>query len=246
MAVQVAQVVVTQDCVAAIAEEHDLVLPATLRPEPVFRRKDEAHARRESAHAELADEGVSVGTFAGLLRVLCSGGQEFYGYVHTTELDYTLHVAASGRDAVFAVLATQQARVLLRSARPESLVAELLAELPECPPAHGRSLSAPEADLRGPGADDMHDPPVPRGEARRVAELLRRPRLAEGQLFTGIRDGRGVRHSNQRNPLVFIDAEDGRWLTYRTQDGSGNRFVVATPGSRESLSTKLRETQQAL
>lgn len=241
--------VISQDCVATVAEELDLRLPATMSREPMYFDRDERASMRETAYHELAEMGLGdergpASGLVGSLRVLCRGGAEFYGFIGTTERKYALHVAAHGQEAVFAAYTAGE--VLLRPARAEGLVSELLAELPEAQPAGGRSVSAPEADIQPPSAQAEATGGGLRGDARRLRELLTKPHTASGKLHAAARIGVDARRIASADPVVFIDTEDGRWVAHATGDGTGARHVTASPGRTDVMANKLREVHQTL
>lgn len=249
MTVVSGEVVLTQSCVATIAEQYQLTLPATLAPEPVSYDVGEVSDRRAAAHAELAavgllDSGEPSQVLVTSLWLLCRGAVEYFGYVATTQRRYSLQVASLGHDAVFAAMA--DAEVVLRPARPESMLSLLLAELPPANPAGGRSLSAAEHELRPPDARARATGAAPRGDARRILEIFAQPRLAGGQLQAGVRTGLDNRRVKSPDPVGFVDLEQGRWLTYVTDTGDGSKYVTAAPGRADTIATKLHESQQAL
>lgn len=241
--------VISQDCVATVADELDLRLPATMSREPLYFDRDERAAVRDAANRELAEMGLSDGRGAAAelvesLQVLCRGNTEFYGFIGTTERKYNLHVAARGQDAVFAAFTAGE--ILLRPARAEGLVSELLAELPEAQPAGGRSVSAPEADIQPPSAHTQATGGGLRGDARRLRELLTRPHTASGKLHAAARVGVDARRLTSNDPVVFMDAEDGRWMAYATDNGAGARHVTASSGRTDAIAGRLSEVHQAL
>lgn len=243
------EVVLTQDCVATIAEQLQLTLPATVASEPVSYDASHHARRRESAYAELAKAGLLDGTepseaFVTSLRVLCRGAAEFFGYVQTTDRHYNLHVACQGPDAVFVSFA--RGEVLLRPTRPESMLSQLLAALPQAGPAGGRSLSAREDELRHPDARARTEGRAPRGDARRILELFGEPRSAGGQLRAAVRTGVDGHRTKSPTPIGFLDVHKGRWLTYATDDGTGGTYVTAAPGRTDTIAGKLHEAHQRL
>lgn len=240
--------VISQGCVGIIAEDLGLTLPATIAGEPLYYGDGEFGQARGAAHRELAqiglvERGEPAPALLETLLVLCAASVEFYGFVAATNRQYTMHVAARGRDAVFAALAGDD--VLLRPTHPQSLVSELLAELPEARPAGGRALSAPEAAIQPLSERDRLTGVTPRGDARRLIELLNQPHRAAGKLHAAMRAGVDARRVCSADPIGFVDTEQGRWLTYATS-GDGARHVTAAPGRTETIAHKLHEAQQAL
>lgn len=242
------EIVLTHGCVATLAEEFGLALPSTVAREPVTYDAHAFAGRRESADAELAragllDAGAPSRELLDSLGVLCNGSVEFFGHVASTDRHYSLHVASRGQDAVFAAMAN--GAVKLRPARPESMLSALLAELPTVSPAGGRSVSASAEELRPLGARARATGAAPRGDARRILELFRQPRLAGGQLRAGARTGIDNRRVKSPHPVGFIDLEQGRWLTFVTDNGAGS-YVTAAPGRTDAIASMLQEAQQVL
>ena len=249
MAVVPGEFVITQRCLATVAEQLGLTLPTTVAREPVFYEDGEWERERESAHAELAqigllDHGEPSPALVESLRVLCRSTVEFFGHVAAGDRRYSLHLAALGQEGVFAALANGE--VVLRPAHPHSLVSALLAEIPQAEPAGGRSMSVPEAQLAPPSTAGQGTLGAARGDARRILEILNKPRQAGGRFQSAARIGIDNRRTVYPDPVDFIDVEDGRWLTYTTGSGNGTRYVTAAPGRSETIAGKLEETQQAL
>ncbi|OZM74859.1 hypothetical protein CFN78_01195 [Amycolatopsis antarctica] len=240
------EVIVSHDCVTVTAEWLNLRLPTPLTPEPLWRNDTERATLHDRVRAELDAEGLLDGdrpsdAFAESLRVLCTGGTEFFAYVDTAERDYRLFAAANGRDAVFACWVPGAGQVLLRPATHDALAEEVVGELPEWVPARGRSMSVPEEDVpRTPG-----ERPARHIECRRLLSLYEQPRYAAGQLHAGIRSGLGG-GAKRTEPVTFIDVEDGRWLTYVTVGRDGHRTIVTAPGGRQVTTGKLYELQDQL
>lgn len=248
MPVLTGEFVISQRCVGTIAEDLSLTLPATVAAEPLYYEDGEFRQFRDAAYRELGQMGLfdrrePSPAFIDSLTVLCTADVEFYGFVATTDRQYTLHVAARGQDAVFAALAGEE--VLLRPGHPQSLVSELLAELPEARPAGGRTMSAPEADIQPMSERSQATGAAPRGDARRLIELLTQPHQAAGKLHTATRIGVDARRVYSTDPIGFVDTEQGRWLTYAT-GADGARHVTAAPGRTEAITNKLHEAQQEL
>ncbi|WP_158881326.1 ESX secretion-associated protein EspG [Amycolatopsis anabasis] len=223
------EVVLSQDCLDVVANWIRVTLPPTLAPEPIWRSGEELRTRDERARAELAEHGLLRGAspaeeFTEALSVLCRGGTEFFAYVESDNNEYRLHAAASGQDAIFACYVPASGNVLLRSARSEALVEELVAELPEFRPGQGVSHSVPERELRGAVAGK----PVSR-EVRRVLDLLDLPRHGGGQVSAGVRDGLGAHRTSRGSSCTYLDTEAGRWLFSFTEQPGGERYVNIAP-----------------
>lgn len=249
MAVVPGEVVITQRCLATVAEQLQLTLPTTVASEPVFYEDDEWERECADAHAELAqigllNEGAPSSELVESLRVLCRGTAEYFGHVAAGDRRYSMHLAALGQDGVFAALANGE--IVLRPAHPESLVAALLAELPPAQPAGGRSLSASQTELSPPVTAGEPALASARGDARRILELVNKPRQAGGRFQTAARIGIDNRRAVCPDPIDFIDLDDGRWLTYTSSSGAGTKYVTAAPGRTDSIARWLDEAQRAL
>lgn len=243
------EVVLTHDCLNVTAEHLQLRLPAHMLAEPIAYDDGEWEqvldgAQRELAHAGLFADGGPTDSIVDTLRVLCGGTAEFYGLVTTTRHKYYLHVAAHGTHAVLATLAN--GNVLLRPAKSDVLVSELLAELPEAGPAAGRSMSASQQEMNpSAGNGSIYNSAGPSGDARRLLALFDKPRYASGHLGTAIRVGIDNRRVTSTEPVSFFDVDDGRWLSYATNN-AGTWHCAATPGRNGTIATKLQELHHDL
>ncbi|WP_215547970.1 ESX secretion-associated protein EspG [Amycolatopsis sp. CA-230715] len=239
------QVVLSQDSLDLAASWLNLGLPTTLEPEPMWRSDDEIRGREDRTRAELADNGLLDRgdldeDFAETLLVLCRAAQEYFSYVQSHDEEYRLHVAVSGQNAVFACNVPNTGRVLLRAARPEAPVEDLVVELPDWGAGHGASLSVPEADLRAAmGGGRASD------EARRMLALFDLPRTGGGQLSAAVRDGLGSHRKSRRDVCTYLDTERGRWLFSFSGEGE-DRYVNAAPARYETVVAKGYELRDRL
>jgi hypothetical protein len=210
----------------------------------MWRSADTAAARQDDARAELAGVGLIrdgrvSGALVESLRVLCSGGVEFVGYVDTVERSYRLYATSINRDAVFACYAPDSGQMLLRPANPDDLAGEVVRELPEWHTTRGPSLSAQEADLNA----AMSGRADGRGDVRRVVDLYRLPRAAAGQFYVR---SRAQRRRDETATATFVDNDRGRWLSYFTDGVPGQRYLTTKSGTHDALVTRLVEVQQAV
>lgn len=204
------------------ANRQGLSLPATLRPEPLWRDEDELRALGERATAELLEQGLvdrgapSVELVIAL-RALCAGEEECYAYVGTKDRSSRLHAAASGTDRVFAQLVVGEEKVQLRDAKADTVVDEIAGELEPCPAATEQTITVRVAELTAPTSGIALERVLTREAKRMKALHAKDVRQAEVKLIVAIRDGVGRRHTSRERSPVVIDVEPGkRWITYLT------------------------------
>ena len=242
------EVVLSHDCLTVTAKSLHLRLPTYLRGEPLAYEYGEWEQVLDNAHRELAQAGLFGDgephpAIVDTLRLLAYGAAEFYGLISTPQHGYYLHVAGHGPQAVLAVHVND--RVLLRPAKPDMLVSELLGELPEARPAAGRGMSAPHEELAPSRGGSIYSSSGPSGDARRLLDLFDKPRIAEGNLRTAIRVGVDNQRIASQEPVSFFDVDDGRWLSYATNN-SGRWHYTAAPGRHETIANKLQELHRGL
>jgi hypothetical protein len=235
------EVSISVDCLFLAAEMAGLPLPSLLAPEPLWRSPDEQLSYRDSAKKALAAEGLWHGgspteEFAGTLSVLGRGGREFSAVVESPNAQYRLHVAASGRDAVFAGYRPSSGQVLLRPARADALAEDLIAEFPEASPGPGPGISVPESDLR-----QAINGASPRREVRRVLEVGALPRVGGGQIYAGFRDGLQPYRKTGNSCCTYYDTEQGRYLFFFTEEPGYERYVNVAQGRPETMIAKTYE-----
>jgi hypothetical protein len=205
-----------------LANRQGLSLPATLRPEPLWRDEEELRALAEQATRELGEQGLldrgapSVELVIAL-RALCAGDEECYAYVATDEKSSRLHAAASGTDRVFAQLSVGAEKVQLRDAKADTVVDEIAGELEPCPPANEQTITCRVSELTAPTTGIAVERTLTR-EAKRMKALHGKDvRKAEVKLMVAIRDSSGRRHTSGSRSPVLLDVEPGkRWITYLT------------------------------
>jgi hypothetical protein len=49
-----------------------------------------------------------------------------------------------------------------------------------------------------------------------------------------------------QNPLIYVDTQQGRWMTQLSNGAVGERWIVSAPASRQLLIGKLNEMRSAL
>ncbi|MFD8496013.1 ESX secretion-associated protein EspG [Amycolatopsis sp. NPDC059657] len=235
------EVIIPVDCLALGAELAQVALPPLIRPEAVWRNPDEQLAYRRTVRETLAAEGLLAGgslseEFSATLTVLGRGGREFSAIVESPNMRYVLHVAASGRDAVFACFVPSSGQVLLRPARPDALAEDLIAELPDVTAGQGVALSVPESDLR----KAISGEPA-RRDVRRILELAALPRTGGGQIYAGFRDGVHGYRTTADKCCTFYDTEQGRYLFSFTEEPGYERYTNVAQGRPETMVAKIYE-----
>ena len=169
-------------------------------------------------------------------KILARPTAECYGWVSTPETSQAILAAARGSEAVLATRTGSTVR--LEPIDPDGLIDAVVAQLPNTPPADGRSLNIPATDLEPPqGVLDER----PSTDVRMLRTLMARPRTASGQLHVATRD-RLNRRRRTPNPLSYLDVREGRWMTRATADG----WVHATPATARLIATTLGRMRRQL
>lgn len=216
------QVWLTPSTLDFFASRQGLTLPATLRPEPIWRDPNELAALSDAAHAELArqnllDRGVPSIELVMALRALCAGQRECFCYAATGAKSWRAHAAAIGTDAVYAEYTEGGDQVLLRDAAADHLPQEIAGALGECEPASDRTITCSVGDFMAPTSGVAMERAVPREVKRMRALHDREQRLLEAKLMIAMRDRDGRRRTNgKRAPVVLDVAPGARWITYLT------------------------------
>jgi hypothetical protein len=260
------QVTLTLDTLAMVWQRENLgELHNTLVDVPAWR--DEA-AEREAlggATGELAQRGLLVGRdlhadLRDTLNLLARPSMEYYGWIAYTDeergsVSIAVLVAAIGTDAVLVVRDGQQ--VHIGPTRSEGMGETLIGYLPSVPAARGRSVNLPETEVRALLADRMHDAPgtgkpMPADafkifarpsmaeDARDLMTAMDQPRTGGGELYVAAR-GRSGERRRCENPVVYVDTQQGRWMTQLSSGRPGERWIVSAPASRQLLLSKLNE-----
>lgn len=274
------QVTLSLDTVATVWQRENLgelhnVLVAT----PMWRDEDDSRAALRGATAELTQAGLLAGRdlhpdLRATLNLLARPSTEYYGWIsyvdggggHSAEqtgdhlVNIAVLVAAVGTDAVLVVRDGQT--VHLSPSRSEGMAETLVGHLPAVPPARGRSVNLPEAEVRRLVADRMHaapgstkplpaeafaifDRPSMAEDARDLLAAMDQPRTGGGELYVAAR-GRGGERRSSDNPVVYVDTQQGRWMTQLSGDQPGERWIVSAPASRQLLLSKLNEMRNNL
>ena len=201
----------------------------------------------ELAAAGLVHHGRVDANLLDTWAVLARAQREYYGWFTPDGVaEHAVVVAATGEDAVIGV--TDGSALTLTPIRPTALVESLILALPSVEPTHDRSISVPRdtVDTVLHGTDDAgsalvntvggtgrHD-----ADARRLVDLLRRPRRGGGQFFAACRDRLGVRIRSRRR-LNYLDTTHGRTLLTEIPGSDGRSWVLAVAGNDRQFAEQL-------
>jgi hypothetical protein len=259
------QVTLSLDTVAIVWQRENLgELHNTLVDVPVWR--DEAAEGEALARAtgELAQRGLLVGRdlhadLRDTLNLLARPSMEYYGWIgyvaEERQVSLAVLVAAIGQDAVLVVRDGQT--VHIGPTRADGMAETLLGHLPSVPAARGRSVNLPENEVRQLVSDRMHaapgaSKPLPAQaydifgrasmaeDARELVTAMDQPRTGGGELYVAARVRTGERRRCE-NPVVYVDTQQGRWMTQLSSGRVGERWIVSAPASRQLLLSKLNE-----
>lgn len=242
----------TPETLDFFANRQGLNLPATMRPEPLWRDEDELRALSEQATAELGEQGLLDRGAPGIelviaLRALCAGDDECYAYLGTKDTASRVHAAASGTDRVFAQFTVGAEKIELRDAKADTVVDEIAGALPPCPAATEQTITCRIQELTAPTSGIAIERTLTR-EAKRMKALHDpKQRKAETKIMLAVRDGNGRRHTSGKRSPVVMDVEPGkRWITYLTgtpedpylNARGADRAVIAEHVGRELATLK--------
>lgn len=213
---------------------------------PRFAAEWEREWRKDLADAGLGDR-EALRDFVNTLALVQRAGTEYYAWVGTNDESYALLVVASGRRA--ASLTRVGDRVTFEWADPDRLVESLVYRLPEVPAARGESISVladefAAANSRPRGSVMRRSAAARPDGVRRLAALLKAPRLGVAKLYAAARDPGGNRHRSDEW-INVLDLADGRWAVYATR-GRGQRAINAVPVTTQLLASKLIELRRTV
>ena len=225
----------------------------------------------QSAGDDMAMHGLLMGRdlspdFRETLEILARPNVEYFGWiavVPNNERDgsnIAVLAASVGPDAVLAIRDGDQ--VTLGPCSADGLAEALVDKMPNVSAGHGRSVNLPEREMRqlrarrGKGAPG--EAPAlaaeafnvfPRqsmaDDARDLFTVLELPRHGGGELYAAARARSGERRRYQ-HPLVYMDTEQGRWVTQLSGDQPGERWMMAAPANRSLLIGKLHEMRSRI
>lgn len=259
------QVTLSLDTLATVWQRENLGdLHNTLVDVPSWRDETAEREALGSATTELTQRGLLVGRdlhpdLRAALNLLARPSMEYYGWIAYTEEDRQVNiavlVAATGQDAMLVV--RDGHRVHIGPTRSEGMAETLVGHLPQVPAARGRSVNLPENEVRqlvadrmqaAPGASkplpaeayDIFGKPSMAEDAHDLITAMDQPRTGGGELYVAARVRTGERRRCE-NPMVYVDTQQGRWMTQLTSGRPGERWIVSAPASRQLLLSKLNE-----
>lgn len=236
---------------------------------PAWRDDDAEREDLRRATDELGQRGLLSGRdlhpdLRDALNLVARPSTEYFGWVAytdgETDTNIAVLIAAVGQQAVLVVRDGDTVR--LGPARAEGMAETLVGHLPQVPPARGRSINLPEAEVRRLVADRMDAAPgagrpLPADaynifgrasmaeDAKDLLTVMDLPRTGGGELYVAGRGRSGERHRCP-NPVVYVDTQQGRWMTQLSNGRVGERWIVSAPASRQLLIGKLNEMRNAI
>jgi hypothetical protein len=260
------QVTLTQETLATVWEQENLgELHNTMAGVAYWRDHDGRREALDRAGAELARQGLLagrdlIGDLRDTLTLLARPSVEYYGWISYTDgeqtTDLSVLVAGVAEEAVLAV--REGDRIQLSAARADGLAETLVGLMPQVPAARGRSVNLPEAEIsklgemreqRGAALPGEAFNVFPRSsmveDARDLFAVAELPRTGGGELYVAARDRLGERRACT-HPLIYIDTQQGRWMTQLSGEKPGDRWIVSAPASRQLLISRLHEMRNSL
>jgi ESX secretion-associated protein EspG len=211
---------------------------ATVAPAPSWQPRGALAEQDERARAELA--GLDPARLDAMVDALVAPREEFYGWLTTTDHGRRVDVrvlAAAGVRTAAVLTAVGDELVTITPAQPSALLTELIARLPAHPVAAGQARNAPKPDFDHVLATSATSA---NPDLTAIAEIMRRPRVGGGSLYSARRTGAGPRRRVPR-PITYVDTADGRWLTQITTNSAGEEWVTIAPARVELLAARLAE-----
>jgi hypothetical protein len=225
----------------------------------------------QSAGDDMAMHGLLMGRdlspdFRETLEILARPSVEYFGWIAVVPdnerqgSNIAVLAASVGQDGVLAIRDGDQ--VTLGPCSADGLAETLVDRMPNVPAGHGRSVNLPEREMRqlrarrGKGAPgetaalsaeafNIFPRQSMAEDARDLFTVLELPRQGGGELYTAARARSGERR-RYPHPLVYMDTEQGRWITQLSGDQPGERWMVAAPASRSLLISKLHEMRSRI
>jgi hypothetical protein len=225
----------------------------------------------QRAGDDMAMNGVLMGRdlspdFRETLQIVARPNVEYFGWIglrpteERAESNLAVLAASVGQDGVLVVRDGDQ--VTIGPCSSEGLAEALVDKMPNVPAGRGRSVNLPEREMRqlrarrGAGAPG-EAPQLPAEafnifprqsmaeDARDLFTVLELSRSGGGELYAAARARSGERRRCP-HPLVYMDTEQGRWITQLSGDQPGERWMVAAPASRSLLISKLHEMRSRI
>ncbi|PRX47677.1 ESAT-6 protein secretion system EspG family protein [Prauserella shujinwangii] len=228
---------------------------------PAWYSEEARRAHDQRAHAELAAFGLADGNgiHPGLLATvdaIARPALEYYGWVNGGHegrpINFTLLAGSAAGEAFVVARDVDKGVVVIVTVRPEELLDNFLAQIPQLPPGRGQQLSVPKSAVVGRRDADREEFELmrtnrPSKEGRDAAELKRilgLHRIGGGSLYVAARNRTGTRHRIDK-PVTYIDTGEGRWLTEEVP-GAGEPQYLCTPATPQLLQGRLRNAQSRL
>lgn len=260
------------DTLSTVWRRENLGEPHNILVDTVFWLDEEGERQAlQRAGDDMAMHGLLMGRdlspdFRDTLNVLARPSVEYFGWIGVFESESTKgsNIAAlgvsAGQDALLVTRDGDQVTIEPYSA--DGLAEAVVGKLPNVPAGHGRSVNLPEREMRqlraqrGPGAPgEAKTLPAdafnvfPRSsmaeDARDLFTVLELPRSGGGELYVAARSRSGERRRCP-HPLVYMDTEQGRWMSQLSGDAPSDRWMVAAPASRALLISRLHEMRAKL
>ena len=222
-----------------LGDPHPVLAGGERYVSPRFASEDERAFRTELTEAGLVDRG-RLADFTGILSIVQQARTEFYGWVTGTGGEYSLLVAAHGRNAF--ALTRHGNRIAFRRISPDRLAEAMVERLPNVSSGRGDSISVREAEVTRSGPRPVlrrPSGPARSEQARRLAALTQAPRQGFVKLYAGRRDDAGNR-VRSREWLDLVDLHDGRWAVYTTAN-RGERTTNAVAATQALTATLLND-----
>ncbi|MGA6162987.1 ESX secretion-associated protein EspG [Amycolatopsis magusensis] len=257
------QVTLTTGTLLNLIRRRDGEPHTVLSSTPTWLSEEAQRAEDEKTNAELARYGLAGRRgldpgFVAVIEAIARPQLEYFAWIdggfEGKPLKYTLLAGSAGGEGF--VLARNPAAegIVLASVRPDEVLPEFLAQIPNLAPGRGNRLVVPKSEAtgqrRGGASDDgfsvMRDarPSAGAVEAEELRRVLSLRRLGGGSLYVAARNRAGRRQRIDR-PVNYIDTVEGRWLTEEVP-GAGEPAIALTPATPQELAGRLRAAQARL
>lgn len=249
----------TADAFAIVLAHYGIGEPhLTMETEPAWRNTETSEQAVREARAQFArygfidEDGRLDPGFRDSLNAACRPRVEYYSWFQMHGETMGIHAAALEQEAVLSVRTGE--RIRMRRIGPNSLVTELISELPALRPARftpiSLRLSEARAALSGgggnPGGGYLSS--VSGGwsatPAAKLKELFELDQLGGGPVYVAVRDDLN-RRTACRHPLTIMDNPAGRILNLITGDG-GDGWLLVAPGTPQAIQERLGQLRTTL
>ncbi len=187
--------------------------------------------------------GVLDREFEDSLRCLAHPETSYVAMIHVhEEIRYVL-ACARAREAIVAV--RENGTVTLRQTHVSRLPEALIAALPAHPPARFTPFSVPFHDEQLRPSGYLRSAHSKKDWSHQLwDELMAREQVGGGQIVLELRDALG-RARRTEEPLVYVDADLGRW-SRSTEHRGASRYVFCAPLPREDFAGRLHAMREQL